>query len=137
MQHVADALLVENLLLARFHAALVHLGLVRLTISCTVVALMVAHGSKEEIHGFDAVVIHGVPRGDLRSPLLLYGENLLFGLLDALGRAWLLASNSLVALVNRGISLGAALSAVFAMTLYRIAPMIAETMRFTIFQTAN
>ena len=109
LEHVADALLVEHLLLPSLHAALVHLGLVEIDHLLNGGRAVVAHSGKEEIHRRDVVVVHGVPRRDLRRPSLLHGENLLLGLLDALRQGLVVRLDLGVALVDGGVTLGAVL----------------------------
>ena len=109
LEHVADALLVEHLLLPSLHATLVHFGLVEVDHLLNGGRAVVAHGGKEEIHRRDVVIVHGIPRRDLRRPPLLHSENLPFGLLNALRQSLVVRLDLGVALVDGGVTLGAVL----------------------------
>ncbi len=109
LQHVSDALLVENLLLALLHAALMPFGLVEVDHLLHRAGSVVAHGGEEEVHGVDAVVVHRVPRRDLRRPALLHGDYLLTRLLDALGERLIAGLHLRVGLVDGGVLSGAPL----------------------------
>ena len=109
LEHVAYALLLENLLLTLFHAPLVTLGLVEIDHLLHGARAVVAYGRKEEVHGVDAVVVHRVPWRDLRGPALLRGEDFPLRLLDALREGLVVRLDLGVVSVDGGVLLGAAL----------------------------
>ena len=82
LQHVSNALLANHLLLPGFHTSTMSLGFIEIDQFANRLCTLIAEGNDEEVNGIEAIVVHGVPRGDFLSPALLQGNELLANALD-------------------------------------------------------